>query len=138
MPPAATLICAHIDRLSDRMQIAGVGDSLAWRFRDGELLPLLSVQGDGNYVQFCVGFEIGYPPGSAVQVADVQLTPGDQIVLATDGILALTEQELIEALAGHDDPAAAVSALLSAVEGQENPSQDNATVLVVAIDKGNA
>ena len=60
----------------------------------------------------------------------VRLGIGDGIVLASDGLETLSEEEIRRLCAGCRPAAAVVSDLLEAVEAAGWPSQDNATVVV--------
>lgn len=60
-----------------------------------------------------------------------ELRAGDVLVLATDGVETLDHDQITGVLETmRDTPSSAASALLSAVESQQNPDQDNATCLV--------
>ena len=61
--------------------------------------------------------------------APVQLELGDRIVLASDGLETLPEEEILR-LGRGDGASAIVSDMLQAVEARARPSQDNATVVV--------
>ena len=60
----------------------------------------------------------------------VRLRIGDCIVVASDGLQTLAEEEIRRLCSGQRTSAAMVSDLLEAVEAAKRPSQDNATVLV--------
>ena len=60
----------------------------------------------------------------------VTLGIGDRIVLASDGLETVPEEEIGRLCGGGRTPALVVSELLLAVEAAERPSQDNATVVV--------
>lgn len=60
------------------------------------------------------------------------LEPGDQILLASDGILTLDEREIAAVLAGDvAGEAGPCQRLLAAVAARQHPTQDNTTVLWV-------
>lgn len=76
--------------------------------------------------------------GEEIDLLDVSQRPltleaGDYVVLASDGIATLDQNEIARVIRGYaDDGAAAVAkALIRAVEAVREPYQDNATVLVV-------
>ena len=60
----------------------------------------------------------------------VQLGIGDGIVLASDGLETLSEEEICRLCAGRRPAATVVSDLLDAVEAVGRPSQDNTTAVV--------
>ena len=62
--------------------------------------------------------------------APVRLGIGDRILLASDGLETLPEEEIRRVCSGPRASAAMVSDLLRAVEAAKKPSQDNATALV--------
>ena len=73
--------------------------------------------------------------GRLDEVAQGQLSlePGDLVLLASDGIAALSDQEIIEICTDSIDMGAAAIAktIVSRIEGLERVGQDNATVVVV-------
>jgi protein phosphatase len=76
--------------------------------------------------------------GDDIDLLDVSQRPleleaGDYVVLASDGIATLDQNEIARVIRGYaEDGAAAVAkALIRAVEALREPYQDNATVLVV-------
>ena len=74
--------------------------------------------------------------GTLIDVSSqpIALEKGDRVVLASDGLLTLDEQEIAEILEKtRDVPLAdSAAALIQAVEEAELPYQDNATVLLYA------
>ena len=60
----------------------------------------------------------------------VRLGIGDRILLASDGLETLSEEEIHRLCGGRRTAAAVVSDLLHAVEARDKPSQDNATAVV--------
>jgi len=130
-PPASTLICAALTHSTGHLKIAACGDSLAWLIRDGDLTDLAPPQGSGSWVAYALGLDIGlHPIGSAVQTNSLFLKPGDRLVLASDGLLTLPREDLMDILATDpDDPALQ---LVKAIEAIGDPFQDNATAIVVS------
>ena len=73
--------------------------------------------------------------GGALTLVDeaappVRLAAGDAVVLASDGLETLSTAEIRRLCSGAPTAAAAVTALLRAVEAADRPRQDNATVVV--------
>ena len=60
----------------------------------------------------------------------VRLGIGDRILLASDGLETLSQEEIHRICGGRRTAAAVVSDLLHAVEARDKPSQDNATAVV--------
>jgi len=77
--------------------------------------------------------------GDAIELLDAPERPlalqnGDLILAATDGLLTLTDAEIVKTLSGlppHAKADAIADALLRAVEARNKPRQDNTTVSVV-------
>ena len=63
----------------------------------------------------------------------LKLTPGDVVILASDGIATLSEEEIASICAEHDGEGARPIAetLIGQVDAAAHPSQDNATAVVV-------
>ena len=59
-----------------------------------------------------------------------RLRPGDHVILASDGLLTLTEREIADACDKSATASEAVAKLLGRVERSRRRSQDNATVIV--------
>lgn len=62
-----------------------------------------------------------------------ELTAGDVLLLATDGLETLADDEIARLAAGGRSPAAIVERLLQAVQDRDRPSQDNTTVMVYTL-----
>jgi protein phosphatase len=129
--------------------IAHVGDSRAYRVHDGHLEQITT---DHSYVaemidagrltpeeasvhpyRSVVTRAIGLDPGVDVDTHQVILEEGDRLMLCSDGLTSMLDDAAVaQVLAGHDDPAAAVAALIEAANlagGADNIS-------VVVVDRG--
>lgn len=129
--------------------IAHVGDSRAYRVHDGRLEQITA---DHSYVaemidagrltpeeasvhpyRSVVTRAIGLDPGVDVDTHQVLLEVGDRLILCSDGLTSMLDDAAVaEILVGHDDPAAAVAALVEAANltgGADNIS-------VVVVDRG--
>ena len=81
--------------------------------------------------------------GDDIELIDVSLHPvavekGDRVVLASDGLMTLDEQEIARILQQTQDAALAdsASALIQAVEDVQHPYQDNVTVFCTRQPRG--
>jgi len=126
--PASTLITAIAYR-SGELRLAGIGDSLAWIVRAGEVRELLRPQGFGNHVHHALGYDIGGADGAAVSSASGSMEAGDCLLLATDGLYSLLPEEIVDVLAAN--PAEPAHALIAAVNEKKEKSQDNCVVIVM-------
>ncbi|MCE6951784.1 protein phosphatase 2C domain-containing protein [Cereibacter sphaeroides] len=144
-----TLIAAI--KLADRLVWVSVGDSAIYLLRRG---VLRRVNADHSIFGELMGLveagrmtraeAAGHPrrnvlrsaltgnPLTLVDVNSLALEPGDAVVIATDGLDALPEAELVEILNDRmrGGARAVTEALLAAVERKGHPSQDNTSVIV--------
>ena len=79
--------------------------------------------------------------GGRIEKTDAPATPrpleaGDIVLLATDGIETLNEEEMAALIAGRraDGPPAVVEAVLDAVDAKGRPRQDNTSLFVIEIE----
>ena len=147
----STLVAAVVS--SEGLHWISVGDSPLWLFRAGQLERLNADHSMASELAELVAEgrmtaeEAAQDPrrnmlnsavmGYGIEMIDVSEQPvavekGDRVVLASDGLLTLDEQEIAEILektrdAPLEDSAAA---LIQAVEEAGRPYQDNATVLL--------
>ena len=147
----STLVAAVVS--SEGLHWISVGDSPLWLFREGELERLNADHSMASELAELVAEgrmtteEAAQDPrrnmlnsavmGYGIEMIDVSEQPvavekGDRVVLASDGLLTLSEQEIAEILektrdAPLEDSAAA---LIQAVEEAGRPYQDNTTVLL--------
>lgn len=129
--------------------IAHVGDSRAYRIRDGRPEQITA---DHSYVaemidagrltpeeasvhpyRSVVTRAIGLDPGVEVDTHQVMLAPGDRLLLCSDGLTSMLDDAAVaEILTAHADPESAVTALVEAANlagGADNIS-------VVVVDRG--
>ena len=140
---------------SEGLAWISVGDSPLWLFRAGQLsrlnadhsmAPVLAeLVAEGRMTaeqaarhpsqhslrSVVMGDEI---PLIDVSSQPVALEQGDRVVLASDGLLTLDEQEIADILEKTRDAPLenSAAALIQAVEGAGHPYQDNVTVLLYA------
>jgi PPM family protein phosphatase len=142
----STLVAA---RVAKRVcTVFWVGDSRAYLWRRGELSHLTrdhsflerlraegllseaEIQSDPRRNQITQGLGQGSPIPSRT---DTPLRQGDRILLCSDGLNdEMTDQSICSVMAAHDEPGAAVTALIEAA--LENGGHDNVSVIVVNYD----
>ena len=147
----STLVAAVV--ASEGLHWISVGDSPLWLFREGQLERLNADHSMAPLLAELVAAgrmtaeqAARHPSrhslrsvvmGDEIQLIDVSsrlLEQGDRVVLASDGLLALDEQEIADVLKKtRDAPLGdSAAALIQAVEGAGHPYQDNVTVLLYA------
>ena len=149
----STLVAAVVS--SEGLHWISVGDSPLWLFRQGKLerlnadhsmAPILAelvAKGDMTEEEAArdprrhslrsavMGDDIHLIDASAQPVA---VEKGDRLLLASDGLLTLSEPEIAAILQQTQDAplADSAAALIQAVEAAEHPHQDNTTILLYA------
>ena len=149
----STLVAAVVS--SEGLHWISVGDSPLWLFRDGQLerlnadhsmAPLLAelVAKGGMTEEEAARDPRRHSLRSAVMGDDIHLIDasaqpvavekGERLLLASDGLLTLSEPEIAAILQQTQDAplADSAAALIQAVEAAEHPHQDNTTVLLYA------
>ncbi len=149
----STLVAAVV--ASEGLNWISVGDSPLWLFREGALerlnadhsmAPVLAdlVATGRMTAEEAARDSRRYSLRSAVMGDDIHLIDvssqpvavqqGDRLLLASDGLMTLSDQEIAAILKKTQDAPLADSAeaLIQAVENAESPHQDNATVLLYA------
>lgn len=127
-----------------------VGDSPLWLWRRGRLRRLnqdhayRSILADQVSTGEISAVEAACHPdrnalisavtGEQLELVDLSrqpcpLKPGDQILLASDGVLTLSEQEIAAVLKETRTAGSPCQSLLAAVASRQHPHQDNITVL---------
>jgi PPM family protein phosphatase len=136
---ATTLVAAYIS--SQGIAWISVGDSPLWLLRSGTLTRLNEdhslramvadgLKAGGNILQSAL-------TGASIDMIDCRAEPvslrgGDAIVVASDGLLTLSREEISDAVrkASVGGPEAVTRSLLKAVEGRRKPNQDNCSVII--------
>ena len=147
----STLVAAVV--ASEGLHWISVGDSPLWLFRGGQLSRLNADHSMAPVLAELVAAgritaeEAARHPsqhslrsvvmGDEMPLIDVSSQPvvlerGDRVVLASDGLLTLDEQEIADVLKKKQDAPLedSAAALIQAVEGAGHPYQDNVTVLL--------
>jgi PPM family protein phosphatase len=133
----------------DHLQLAHVGDSRAYRFRDGSLEQLttdhtvvgeLVRRGRLTPEQAAIHPErsiltraVGLDPRIPVDTPDpLELTPGDQILLCSDGLTEVVpDVKIAQLLTAEPDGDAACRSLIDAANSAGGP--DNITVVLIRV-----
>lgn len=149
----STLVVAIVT--SEGLCWISVGDSPLWLFREGQLERLNADHSMAPILAELVAAgrmtaeDVARHPsrhslrsvvmGDEIPLIDVSSQPvaveeGDRVVLGSDGLLTLDEQEIADILKKTQDAPLedSVAALIQAVEGAGHPYQDNVTVLLYA------
>lgn len=122
---ATTFVGAYVRRRE--LSVVSVGDSYALLQREGKLSRLNELHSEGGGVTSCVGFNL-----ARIDLLDnLLLQPGDRLLLASDGIATLQEDEIAAMLREAPDAESAVRDLLGAVEDAGAPHQDNTTLVAI-------
>jgi protein phosphatase len=128
------------------LEVGHVGDSRAYRYRDGDLEMITT---DHSYVSEMIAAgklspedaenhpyrsvvtrAIGLEPAVDVDITELEMEEGDRILLCSDGLTAMLDDPTIaEILGDNDDPGTAAEALVDAAN--ERGGDDNITVVVV-------
>lgn len=146
---ATTLTAALID--DDRALLAHVGDSRAYLFRDGDLSRLTEdhtlvhqmvmsgeitpEEAEAHPHRNIITRVVGMEGRIEVDQIDLRLRPGDRILLCTDGLTGmLDEDEIRGILAGMPEPQQAADRLVQAAN--RAGGVDNITALVIDLAEG--
>ncbi len=107
-----------------------VGDSPLYLIRSGSLRRLNVLHVNTNGLDSAV---IGERLFQVDEDTPLSLLPGDSLLVASDGLNTLTEEEILSVFAQTPGSQAAAQAvgLLHAVEARARPRQDNTTVIVI-------
>ena len=149
----STLVAAVVSR--EGLNWISVGDSPLWLFREGQLERLNADHSMAPVLADLVATgrmteeEAAQDPsrhslrsavmGDDIAMIDVSSQPvavqqGDRLLLASDGLMTLSDREIADILVQTQDAPLedSVAALIQAVEAAKHPHQDNTTVLLYA------
>ncbi|MEM7472694.1 MAG: protein phosphatase 2C domain-containing protein [Pseudomonadota bacterium] len=145
----ATLLCAL--KLHDRVVWASIGDSHLYLYRSrqlkkinadhsiyGELLESVAAgkitreEADAHPRKNALRSAVTGEDISLIDLNTAELAPGDTLVLASDGLDTVPQDQVAEVLeaAKRGGPEAQVQALLDAVAQVGKPTQDNTTIII--------
>ena len=141
-----TVVAFHLDARG-RGTVAHVGDSRAYRYRNGRLEPLTtdhSVVAEMQRRGLLSADEaavhprrneilrsVGVLPDVEVEVAAVDVHPGDRFVLCSDGLSGVVTDDQIAAVVQAESPEGAVDTLIRMANERGGP--DNITVQILSI-----
>lgn len=142
-----TTVVAFMLDASHRGTVAHVGDSRAYRYRCGQLESLTtdhSVVAEMHRRGLISADEaaihprrneilrsVGVQPDIEVEVAAVEVVPGDRFVLCSDGLSGVLSDDEIAAVVQSETPGTAVDVLIRMANERGGP--DNITVQVLSI-----
>jgi protein phosphatase len=119
-----TLVLAAVT--DDRARVLHVGDSRAYLLEsEGELRALTRDHGMGGFLTQALGLDREIHP----DVADVECPPGSRLLLCSDGLTNMVEDDRLATLLGTGDAEAACDALVD--DALANGGIDNVSVVVV-------
>jgi serine/threonine protein phosphatase PrpC len=111
----------------DRAWLAHIGDSRIYLVRESTAVQLTHDHNRNGYLTQALGTWGEIEPESL----SLSLTPGDRLVLCTDGLSGLVTDETIGAIGGSDDAETACDLLVTAA--LEAGGYDNVTVVLVEV-----
>ncbi len=142
-----TTVVAFLLDARARGTVAHVGDSRAYRYRRGRLDPITtdhSLVADLHARGLLSADEaalhprrneilraVGVLPEVDVEIADVDVEPGDRFLLCSDGLSGVLKDDEIAAVVQSESPDAAVVSLIR--KANERGGPDNITVQILAI-----
>ncbi|MGE3315936.1 MAG: PP2C family serine/threonine-protein phosphatase, partial [Planctomycetaceae bacterium] len=137
-------------KVSDKFYVGGIGDSRAYRLRNGKLEQLTT---DHSLTQALVDAGTITPEealthryrnvlyrylgtkegGTGAEAKEIALEKNDRFLLCSDGVLdGLSTDAMIELMKKHTDPQRAADAIVNAA--LDGGSKDNITCLIVDVD----
>ncbi len=137
-----TLLAVHLDARG--VAWISVGDSPLWLCRGGLIRRLnedhsLS-RSDAAGTRIRSSLLQSVLNGDDIAMIDCQANPlrldgGDLVLLASDGILTLGQEEILQTVIEHEiaNPETVVREILEAVCAREKPNQDNCTIVAAAV-----
>lgn len=131
--PASTLVGGFLSPADRQFYGASIGDSLAFLFRDGRVSRLFRPQVEGDAIIHALGLDVGDSNGSAIDLLEpINLQPDDRLLLASDGISELSDDQIDMALTLPSARAAADRMARLLIDMRQE-HQDNVTLVVVKV-----
>ncbi len=145
-----TVVAALFSRNRDRLYIAHVGDSRAYRIRSGQIeqitrdhslvndylaaMPDMSDDQRSELPKNVITRALGMQEQVEVDLGIFDAKPGDLYLLCSDGLSGMLEEdELLELSQSSDDPGEACRILIDAAN--EHGGEDNATVVLLRVEQ---
>jgi protein phosphatase len=130
-------------RTGERLAVAHIGDSRAFRLRRGQLRQITEdhvmsnlVSNAGGLAEYIVRFLDGRPDRSPDLILR-DLQPGDRYMLCSDGLSPVVGDDAVcEALAAASAPDMVVRELVALADAEGAP--DNVSVIVIDVEEGAA
>jgi serine/threonine protein phosphatase PrpC len=147
-----TVTAALVDGAAERVALGHVGDSRAYRLRDGVLEQLTTdhslvaelvqsgvltpEEAERHPQRSAITRALGTEPTVEVESFTIAAEPGDLFLLCSDGLpTMLGDQEVVAAIEGAGrEPAAAAEALVAAANARGG--EDNITVVLFELEEG--
>lgn len=149
-----TLVASYLSR--EGLRWASVGDSALLIYRDGQLSRLNADHSHGAMLDKQVEAGIitaevalsdrrrralrSALTGNVIPIQEIEaeaypLAPGDWVILASDGLLTLSGDEIATVISDFESssPGELADALLDAVAGKQAPHQDNTTIVAISV-----
>lgn len=132
---AATLVAVCVDDATGQLHYLAAGDSLLLGLTFWCVADLHRQQQTAGLVTCAIGYTL---EEMECPNEGIPLQPGDRILLASDGIETLERPAIARLLRQALDARSAVESLLSAIEAQASPKQDNATIIALFVGREDA
>lgn len=123
-----TAVVAHVD--DDLLTLAHIGDSRAYVLQDGELRRITEDHVHRGPFGRTLAQALGIAEQVEPEAAEVDLRPGDRVLLCTDGLTDMVDDgEIARILGSGHDPATTCDELVTTALA--NGGLDNVTVVVI-------
>ncbi|HEY8430102.1 MAG TPA: serine/threonine-protein phosphatase, partial [Sandaracinaceae bacterium] len=145
-----TVVGALFSRERKRMYVAHVGDSRAYRIRNGEItqltrdhsllndyllvMPDMTQEQRDELPKNVITRALGMQDSVVVDLVPESPQPGDVYVLCSDGLSGMMSDDVIrDIVTAHDDPHEAARALIE--RANQNGGEDNVTVVILKVSE---
>jgi serine/threonine protein phosphatase PrpC len=132
-----TAVVAHLDEAESLLTCAHIGDSRAYVLAGDRLIRVTEDHVWGGDFGRTLSQAIGTSHGVEPEAAEVDLSPGDRILLCTDGLTDMLDDATIRDLLGSDQrPQAVCDDLIAAA--LDRGGVDNITCIVIEAGRHDA
>lgn len=134
-----TIVVARFSPNKQRLYIGHVGDSRAYRFRDGELRQMtsdhtLGALGFGGSLGTRLSRAVGTKPGVVVDLIIARPVPNDVYLLCSDGLTKmLGDEEIRETMKSGESVPKIIDALIA--KANAAGGKDNVTVVLLKVER---